>query len=436
MKQVLQYRRSGATRVVEVPAPLTPDGGILVQNQWSLISPGTERMLVEASGSNLLNTARQRPDLVRQVLDKAARDGIGATFEAVRSRLDVAIALGYSCAGTVLDVGPRVQDKFQKGDRVACAGAGQANHAEVVAVAANLAVRVPDRVSLDEAAFVTVGAIALQGVRIADIRIGETCVVIGLGLVGVYAFVALAVSFLPLHDPLQISTVRLAAPTADHPFGTDALGRDLLSRVLYGARLSMEVAVLSVAGATAAGGVLGLLSGYFGGLADLAIGRAMDIFFAFPAILLALGIVAALGPDPRNVVIAIAVVYTPIFVRVVRGPVLSLKHRDFVEAARTIGATPARVIGRHIVPNLLSTVVVQVSLALSWAVLTEGALSFLGLSAQPPAPSWGVMLNEGRQYLEFATHLAIFPGLAIMIAVLGFNLLGDGLRDALDPEQR
>src|SRR5437879_11762416 len=124
------------------------------------------------------------------------------------------------------------------------------------------------------------------------------------------------------------------------------------------------------------------------------------------------------------------------FVRVVRGPVRSVKHRDFVEAARTIGATPARVIGRHIVPNLLSTVVVQVSLALSWAVLTEGALSFLGLSAQPPAPSWGVMLNEGRQYLEFATHLALFPGLAIMIAVLGFNLLGDGLRDALDPQRR
>src|SRR5437870_673765 len=184
MKQVLQYRRSGVTRVVEVPAPLTPEAGLLVQNQWSLISPGTERMLVEAGGGNLLNTARQRPDLVRQVLDKAARDGIGAAVEAVRSRLDVAIALGYSCAGTVLDVGPRVQDKFQKGDRVACAGAGQANHAEVVAVAANLAVRVPDSVSLDDAAFVTVGAIALQGVRIADVRLGEACVVIGLGLVG------------------------------------------------------------------------------------------------------------------------------------------------------------------------------------------------------------------------------------------------------------
>src|SRR5438445_5541484 len=184
MKQVLQYRRSGATRVVEVPAPLTPNGGILVQNQWSLISPGTERMLVEASGSNLLNTARQRPDLVRQVLDKAAREGIAATVEAVRSRLDVAIPLGYSCAGTVLDVGPSARQKFTKGERVACAGAGQANHAEVVAVAANLAVRVPDSVSLDDAAFVTVGAIALQGVRIADVRLGEACVVIGLGLVG------------------------------------------------------------------------------------------------------------------------------------------------------------------------------------------------------------------------------------------------------------
>jgi peptide/nickel transport system permease protein len=255
-------------------------------------------------------------------------------------------------------------------------------------------------------------------------------------MVLLYVGVALTVSFLPLRDPLLPSTQRLAAPSPDFLFGTDALGRDLFSRVLYGARLSMQVALVSVAAAAVVGGALGLVSGYVGGLTDLAIGRVLDVFFAFPAILLALGIVAALGPDPRNVILAIAVVYTPIFARVVRGPVLAIKVREFIDAARAVGASSTRIVLRHVLPNLLSTLVVQISLALSWAVLTEGALSFLGLSAQPPAPSWGVMLNEGRQYLEFATHLAIFPGLAIMIAVLGFNLLGDGLRDAFDPQRR
>ena len=264
----------------------------------------------------------------------------------------------------------------------------------------------------------------------------EPVALIGLAMVLTYFAVALFVGWLPLRDPLQLSIQRLAAPSAEFPLGTDALGRDLLSRILFGARLSVQVAVISVAIATVVGGMLGLVSGYLGGIADLVIGRVMDVFFAFPAILLALGIVAALGPDPRNVIIAIAVVYTPIFSRVVRGPVLELKEREFVQAARALGATQTRIVVRHIVPNLLSTLIVQVSLALSWAVLTEGALSFLGLSAQPPAPSWGVMLNEGRQYLEFATHLAVFPGIAIMIAVLGFNLLGDGLRDALDPQRR
>lgn len=266
--------------------------------------------------------------------------------------------------------------------------------------------------------------------------IREPLAAVGLAMVALYAVVALGVDALPLHDPLAVSAQRLAAPSREFPFGTDPLGRDLFSRVLFGARLSMEVATLSVAAATLVGGVLGLAAGYVGGLPDMVVGRIMDVFFAFPAILLALGIVAALGPDPANVVIAIAVVYTPIFARIVRAPVLTIKARDFVEAARAIGATPVRIVVRHVVPNLLSTLVVQISLALSWAVLTEGALSFLGLSAQPPAPSWGVMLSEGRQYLEFATHLAVFPGLAIMVAVLGFNLLGDGLRDALDPQLR
>jgi peptide/nickel transport system permease protein len=264
----------------------------------------------------------------------------------------------------------------------------------------------------------------------------EPVALAGLAMVVTYVLVAITVDVLPLRDPLQPSTQRLVAPTGEFPLGTDALGRDLLSRILYGARLSIQVSLVSVALATLVGGILGLISGYLGGVADLVIGRVLDVFFAFPAILLALGIVAALGPDPRNVIIAIGVVYTPIFARIVRGPVLALKACDFVDAARAIGATGSRIVVRHILPNLVSTLVVQVSLALSWSVLTEGALSFLGLSAQPPAPSWGVMLNEGRQYLEFATHLALFPGLAIMIAVLGFNLLGDGLRDALDPQRR
>ena len=264
----------------------------------------------------------------------------------------------------------------------------------------------------------------------------EPVALLGLAMVGSLVLVALVVGFLPLRDPLEVSAQRLAAPGLEFPFGTDGLGRDLLSRILHGARLSMQVAVLSVAGAALVGGAIGLVSGYVGGALDLATGRVMDVFFAFPAILLALGIVAALGPDPTNVIIAIAVVYTPIFSRVVRAPVLALKAREFVEAARAVGATPSRIVLRHILPNLASTLIVQVSLALSWAVLTEGALSFLGLSAQPPAPSWGVMLNEGRQHLEFATHLALFPGFAIMFAVLGFNLLGDGLRDALDPQRR
>jgi peptide/nickel transport system permease protein len=281
-----------------------------------------------------------------------------------------------------------------------------------------------------------VAARSFGAAGIAGAVVREPVALLGLVMVVIYVGIAITVGLLPLRDPLQVSTQRLMGPTPEFPFGTDALGRDLLSRIMFGARLSIRVAALSVAIATVVGGTLGLVSGYLGGLADLTIGRVLDVFFAFPAILLALGIVAALGPDPNNVIIAIAVVYTPIFARVVRGPVLALKAREFVEAARAVGATGSRIVLRHIVPNLMSTLVVQVSLALSWAVLTEGALSFLGLSAQPPAPSWGVMLSEGRQYLEFATHLAIFPGLAIMVAVLGFNLLGDGLRDALDPQRR
>ena len=259
----------------------------------------------------------------------------------------------------------------------------------------------------------------------------------GLVIVGVLVTTAAAADWLPLRSPLQmVPQSRMAGPSLGLPFGADAFGRDLLSRTIYGARLSLRVSLASVAAALGAGTLLGLVAGYAGGRLDQVIMRTMDIFFSFPAVLLALGIVAALGPSPDNVVLAIAVVYTPIFARVVRAPVLALKEREFVEATRALGAGDLVIVARHILPNLLSVLVVQASIALSWAVLTEASLSFLGLSAQPPAPSWGAMLNEGRQNLELAPHLAIFPGLAIMLAVLGFNLLGDGLRDLLDPRQR
>jgi peptide/nickel transport system permease protein len=260
---------------------------------------------------------------------------------------------------------------------------------------------------------------------------------VGLAIVVVYVALAVTAEALPLQSPVQmVPANRMAGPSVGMPFGADTFGRDLLSRIVYGARLSLEVSVTAVGIALVAGSALGLVSGYAGGWSDQLIMRSMDVLFAFPAVLLALGVVAALGPDPRNVIIAIGIVYTPIFARVVRGPVLALKEREFIEAARALGARASRIIARHVLPNLLSVLVVQTSIALSWAVLTEASLSFLGLSAQPPAPSWGVMLNEGRQNLELAPHLAIFPGLAIMLAVLGFNLLGDGLRDVLDPRLR
>jgi peptide/nickel transport system permease protein len=279
------------------------------------------------------------------------------------------------------------------------------------------------------------GAGAPSRVAIALIR--NRAALAGLLIVAVFVVVGAAADWLPLPSPLRmVPQDRMAGPSWTLPLGADAFGRDLLARLVHGARLSLEVAFASVLTALGAGSALGLLAGYAGGRVDQVLMRTMDVFFSFPAVLLALGIVAALGPHPANVVLAIAVVYTPIFARVVRGPVLSLKEREFVEASRALGAPAGRIVGRHILPNLASVLVVQTSIALSWAILTEASLSFLGLSAQPPMPSWGAMLNEGRQNLELAPHLAVFPGLAIMLAVLGFNLLGDGLRDALDPRQR
>jgi len=226
---------------------------------------------------------------------------------------------------------------------------------------------------------------------------------------------------------------RLKAPSSEYWFGTDQFGRDIFSRVMKGGANSLQVAVTSVFISSFLGTVIGILAGYTGGLLDTVLMRLMDILFAFPSLLLALLIVTIIGAGLSSTVLAITVVYTPIFARVARGPVLGLKNAEFVTAARCLGAQNWRIILHHIFPNMRTVLIVQFTLALSWALITEAGLSFLGLGTQPPNPSWGLMLSENRGLAEIAPWLILFPGLAIMLTVLGFNLLGDGLRDVLDP---
>ncbi|MDQ3095394.1 MAG: ABC transporter permease [Actinomycetota bacterium] len=229
---------------------------------------------------------------------------------------------------------------------------------------------------------------------------------------------------------------RLQPPSRDHWFGTDELGRDIFSRVLIAARVSLQVGVIAVGISLAAGVTLGLVAGFYGGRVDAVVMRLMDMLFAFPAILLAIAILAVLGPGITNAMIAIGVVYTPIFARITRASVLSVREEVFVRAARSVGASDVRILRLHILPNVLAPIIVQTSLSLAFAILSEAALSFLGLGVQPPQPSWGRMLFDGRGFIEQAWWMGVFPGLAIFLTVLAFNIVGDAARDALDPKQR
>jgi peptide/nickel transport system permease protein len=262
-------------------------------------------------------------------------------------------------------------------------------------------------------------------------------VAIGGFLVALQVLLAVCAPILAPYDPLAQSILdRMQGPSAAHWLGTDRFGRDILSRILYGYRASFAIAASAVVIALLIGGTLGIASAVYRGWTDRVIMRLMDVLFAFPIILLAIGIIAILGPGAVTTAIAIGIVYIPIFARLLRGPTLVIAATEYVEGARAIGAGTGRIIVSHILPNLTSVILVQASLSLSTAILVEASLSFLGIGSQPPDPSLGRMLSEAREYLLLSPWDSVFSGLAILLASFGFNLFGDGLRDALDPRLR
>jgi peptide/nickel transport system permease protein len=261
--------------------------------------------------------------------------------------------------------------------------------------------------------------------------------VLGLVVIVVLVSVALLAPLIAPYDPAQQSwTAIRKPPSAQHWFGTDESGRDLFARVIYGARASLLAGVVSISIALTFGVPIGLLAGYGGRWIDGLIGRITDAMLAVPFLILAIALAAFLGPSLQNAMIAIGVTATPIFVRLTRGQVMAVKVEDYVEAARAVGNPPVRIALRHILPNILPALIVQATISIATAIIAEASLSFLGLGQQPPAPSWGSMLNTAQRFLTNAPWMAVWPGLAIFLAVLSFNILGDGLRDALDPKER
>nr|WP_232337271.1 nickel transporter permease [Thermoactinomyces sp. CICC 10523] len=259
-----------------------------------------------------------------------------------------------------------------------------------------------------------------------------------IGSVIIILFILLAV-FAPVITPYQYdqrSSALLASPSASHWFGTDDMGRDIFTRVIYGARISLQVGFFAIAGSIVIGSFLGLIAGYYGRWRDTIISRIFDILLAFPSILLAIAIVAILGPGLNNAMIAVAVINIPAFGRLMRSRVLSVKEEDYILAARAMGMKNSRILWKHILPNCWSPILVQGTLGFATAVIEAAALGFLGLGAQPPQPEWGTMLSDSREFIQLAPWTMIFPGLAIVCTVLGFNLLGDGLRDLFDPRMK
>jgi len=255
--------------------------------------------------------------------------------------------------------------------------------------------------------------------------------------VGAFVLVAILAPWIARHNPVRGDlNDYLQAPGGRYWFGTDTFGRDVFSRIVYGARISLGVGIAVQASALTIGVVLGLLSGFYGRWADNLIMRLAEIIFAFPGLLFAIAIMAVIGPSLYNVFVALGLVSWTSLARVVRGAVLAVKEQEFVEAARALGASNRRIIVRHLLPNIVAPAIILVTLGIGGAILAEASLSFLGLGAQPPTPSWGSMLTVGRDYLTEAPWLSIYPGLAIFLTVMGFNLLGDGLRDLLDPRMR